>query len=142
MSKQLSTLLRHDHLPREDDGAIEFWRIKDYLRNEFVHSQHWSDEMWKSTMARGGGNKNTFQYCTDPSGQEFFLSPSSSRSFRTQFHGSFITRQCTYSEQFLRVHLSHRMCNQFTFHHEFRTDTRRTEVEQKTDGILYVCGSL
>ena len=31
-SKQLSTLLRHGHLPREDDGAIEFWRLKDCLR--------------------------------------------------------------------------------------------------------------
>ena len=27
--KQLSTLLRHGHLPREEDGAIEFWRLKD-----------------------------------------------------------------------------------------------------------------
>ena len=27
VSKQLSTLLRHGHQPREDDGAIEFWRI-------------------------------------------------------------------------------------------------------------------
>ena len=45
-------------------------RLKDYLRNHFVHSQHWSDEMWKSTMARGGGNKKRFQYCTDPSRQE------------------------------------------------------------------------
>ena len=26
VSKQLSTLLCHGHLPREDDGAIEFWR--------------------------------------------------------------------------------------------------------------------
>ena len=57
VSKQLSTLLRHGHLPREEDGAIEFWRLKDYLRNEFEHSQHWSDEKWKSTMAEGGGNK-------------------------------------------------------------------------------------
>ena len=32
-SKQLSTLLRHGHLLREEDGAIEFWRLKDYLRN-------------------------------------------------------------------------------------------------------------
>ena len=70
VSKQLSTLLRHGHLPREEDGAIEFWRLKDYLRNDFVRSQHWSDEMWKSTMAKGGGNKKRFQYCTDPSGQE------------------------------------------------------------------------
>ena len=68
--KRLSTLLRHGDLPREEDGAIEFWRLTDYLRNEFVHSHHWSDEMWKSTMARNGGNKNRFQHCTDPSGQE------------------------------------------------------------------------
>ena len=33
-------------------------------------SQHWCDEMWKSKMAGGGGNKKIFQYCTDPSGQE------------------------------------------------------------------------
>ena len=53
VSKRLSTLLRHGELPREEDGAIEFWRLRDCLRNEFVHSQHWSDEMWKSTMAGG-----------------------------------------------------------------------------------------
>ena len=26
----------------------------------FVHSRHWSDEKWKSIMAKGGGNKNKF----------------------------------------------------------------------------------
>ena len=36
----------------------------------FEHSQHWSDDMWKSKMAGGGGNKKRFQLCTDPSGQE------------------------------------------------------------------------
>ena len=57
-------------LPREEDGATEFWRLKEDLRNTFEYSQHWSDEMWKSQMAGGGGNKKRFQYCTDPSGQE------------------------------------------------------------------------
>ena len=70
VSKQLSIFLRHGHLLREEDGAIEFWRSKEYLRNEFVQSQHWSDEKWKITMAKGGGNKKIFQYCTDPSGQQ------------------------------------------------------------------------
>ena len=70
MSKQLSTLLRHGHLPREEDEAIEFWRIKEYLRDDLARSQHWSDEKWKSTMVKSGGNKKRFQYCTDPSGQE------------------------------------------------------------------------
>ena len=69
----MSTLLRHGHLPREEDGAIEFWRLKDYHRNDFVRSQHSSDEMWKSTKAKGGGNKKRFQYCTDPSGQEILF---------------------------------------------------------------------
>ena len=35
-----------------------------------MYSQHWSDEMWKSKMAGGGGNKKRFKYCTDPSRQE------------------------------------------------------------------------
>ena len=35
-----------------------------------MRSQHWSDEMWKGTMAKGGGNKQMFQCCIDPSGQE------------------------------------------------------------------------
>ena len=60
MSKKLINLLRHRSLPREDDGAIEFWRIRDYLQNPFVHSRHWSDEKWKSIMARGGGNQKKF----------------------------------------------------------------------------------
>ena len=43
---------------------------KNCLRYEFENSQHWSDEMWKSRMAGGGGHKKRFQYCTDPLGQE------------------------------------------------------------------------
>ena len=70
VSKRLTTLLRHGHLPREEDGAIEFWRLKDRLRHEFENSHHWSDEVWKSKMAGGGGKKKRFQYSTDLSGQE------------------------------------------------------------------------
>ena len=58
--KKTDYFLRHGQLPREEDGAIEFWRLKDYLRNEFEHSQHWSDEMWKSRMAGGGINNKDF----------------------------------------------------------------------------------
>ena len=50
--------------------AIEIWRIKECLRNHLVQSQHWSDAKWKSTMAKGRGNKRRFQNCTDPAGQE------------------------------------------------------------------------
>ena len=70
MAKIINTLLRHGELPREEDGAIEFWRLKDDLQDKFEYSQQWSDEKWKSKMAGGGGNKKRFQYCADSSGQE------------------------------------------------------------------------
>ena len=38
VSKELIRLLLHGNLPREDDGAIEFWRIKDDLQKYFLHS--------------------------------------------------------------------------------------------------------
>ena len=57
VSKKLIHLLRHGRLHRENDGANEFWRIKDNLQKHFSHCHHWSDDKWKKTMARGGGNK-------------------------------------------------------------------------------------
>ena len=51
------------------------------------------------------------------------------------------TRQCRYSEQLLPIHLPRRMCNQFTFHHQFGIDTGRSKFEQQTDSILSACGS-
>ena len=37
--------------------------------------QYWSDDVWKSKMAGGGGNKKLFQYCADPSGTRNSLPP-------------------------------------------------------------------
>ena len=70
VATRINTLLRHGELPQEEDGAIEFWRLKDDLQNKFEYSQYWSDDVWKSKMAGGGGNKKRFQHSTDPSGQE------------------------------------------------------------------------
>ena len=41
MSKQLSTLFRYCNLPREDDGAIEFWRLEDYCIPKVVSDGNW-----------------------------------------------------------------------------------------------------
>ena len=35
VSKKLIHLHRHGSLPRDNDGAIEFWRIKDHLQDQF-----------------------------------------------------------------------------------------------------------
>ena len=73
MSKKLLHLLRHAIIQREDDGANEFWRIKDDLQKYFLHCHHWSDDKWKESMAGGGGNKKIYQYCTDSSGVILYL---------------------------------------------------------------------
>ena len=57
VSQKLIRLLRHGNLPREDDGAIEFWRTKDDLQKPFLHCQHWSHDKWKKSMAGGGGKQ-------------------------------------------------------------------------------------
>ena len=68
VSKKVISLLRHNQIvQREEDGAIQFWRIKFHLRNQSSQVQHWSDERWKSCLAAGGGSKRRYQYCSDNS---------------------------------------------------------------------------
>ena len=71
-SKNLIHLLRHESLPRDNHGAIEFWRIQDHLQDHFMFCHHWSEEKWKSAMA-GGGHKKRFQCCADSSGTILYL---------------------------------------------------------------------
>ena len=72
VSKKLIRVLRHGNLPREEDGAIEFWRNKDDLQKYFLHCHHWSDDKWKKSMT-GGGDKKRYQYCTELSGVILYL---------------------------------------------------------------------
>ena len=74
VSWKVISLLRHNQtVQREEDGAIQFWRIKLHLRNQFSQVQHWSDERWKSCLAAGGGSKRRYQYCSDDSGTILYL---------------------------------------------------------------------
>ena len=60
LSKKVINLLRHNQtLHREEDGAIEFCKIKFHLRNHHSQIQNWS---------AGGGSKRRYQYCSDNSG--------------------------------------------------------------------------
>ena len=139
VSKQLSSVRRHGHLPREEDGAIEYWRLKDDLRNDFVRSHHWSDEMWKSTLARGGGQKKRFQYCTDPSGQEIlYLRALQGHSGRNPIDPSSQDNVLIPNDFF--DYIRHIGCA--TNSHSITNSgliAGRTKFEQKTDGILHVC---
>ena len=46
---------------------------KTIFRNVSCIVHHWSDGMWKKSMARGGGNKKIYQYCNDSSGTIMYL---------------------------------------------------------------------
>ena len=69
ISKKVINLLRHSQtVQREDDGAVQFWKIKNFLQNQFPQIPYWSDDRWKACLAAGGGAKRRYQYCTDVSG--------------------------------------------------------------------------
>ena len=74
LSKKVINLLRHNQtLQRVQNGAIEVYRIKFYLRNHHSQVQHWSDDRWKACLAAGGGSKRRYQYCSDDSGRILYL---------------------------------------------------------------------
>ena len=74
LSKKVVNLLRHNQtLQREDDGAIEFYKIKFHLRNHHSQIHNWSDDRWKACLAAGGGSKRRYQYCSDDSGRILYL---------------------------------------------------------------------
>ena len=48
LSKKVINILRPNQtVQREEDGAVQFWRIKFYLRNHHSQIQNWSDDRWK-----------------------------------------------------------------------------------------------
>ena len=66
--RKVINLLRHNQtVQREDDEAVQFWRIKFHLRNQFP------DDRWKVCLAAGGGSKRRYQYCSDISGTILYL---------------------------------------------------------------------
>ena len=74
VSKKVISLLRHNQtVQREEDGAIQVWRIKFHLRNQFSQISCWSDERWIVCLAAGGGSKRRYQYCSDISGTIVYL---------------------------------------------------------------------
>ena len=138
VSKRLSTLCRHGHLLREDDGATEFWRLKDYLRNEFeifdIGLMKCRRVKWHGAEATGKDFNIVLIY------QDKFISEVSKviQDAFTLIVNCRIIFQCrTISSSAL----SHRMCNQEIFHHKFRIDNGRPKFEQKPYGILHNCGS-
>ena len=104
------SLLRHNQtVQREDDGAVQFWRIKFHLRNQFSQISCWSDDRWKVCLAAGGGSKRRYQYCTDVSRIIVYLRAFQGHSGRNLIDPS-VTRQCDNSAWVIPTYLPYRMC--------------------------------
>ena len=58
---------------REEDGSIQFYKIKFHLRDHHSQIQNWSDDRWKACLAAGGGSKRRYQYCSDNLGSIIYL---------------------------------------------------------------------
>ena len=75
LSKKVINLLRHNQkLHREQDGAVQFYKIKFHLRDYSLPIQNWSDNRWLAFLAAGGGPKRRYQYCSDSLGSISFIS--------------------------------------------------------------------
>ena len=74
ISKKVIHLLRHcQTVQREDDGAVQFWRIKNFLQNQIPQVPFWSDDRWKACLAAGGGvalQGHSGRNFIDPSSQD------------------------------------------------------------------------
>ena len=85
ISKKVIHLLRHSQtVQREDDGAVYFWRINNFLQNQFQQILYWSDDRWKACLAAGGA-KGRYQYCTANSGIIAYLRALHGHSGRKSF---------------------------------------------------------
>ena len=74
LSKKVINLLRHNQkLHREQDGAVQFYKIKFHLRDYSLPVQNWSDNRWLACLAAGGGPKRRYQYCSDSLGSIIYL---------------------------------------------------------------------
>ena len=142
ISKKLIHLLRHNkQVHREDDGAVQFWRMKENLQKHFPYCHHWSDCKWKKSMAGGGGNKKSYQYCTDPSGQEIlYLRALQGHSGRNLMDPTLQNKVVLPSNFFQYIY--HVGCA-INLHSIINSGfgTWRAKFEQQTDSILSACGS-
>ena len=74
LSKRVINLLRHNQkVHREQDGAVQFYKIKFHVRDYSLSTQNWSDNRWPACLAAGGGPKRRYQYCSDSMGSIIYL---------------------------------------------------------------------
>ena len=139
LSKKVINLLRHNQtLQREEDGAIEFCKIKFHLRNHHSQIQNWSDDRWNACLAAGGGSKRRYQYCSDNFGTILFLRALQGHSGSNLIDPTLQDNVLIGSGIFPYI-LPRRMRIQSSLYYQQWIGTRRSKFEQKTNSVLLAC---
>ena len=114
--------------------------MKDHLQKHFLYCHHWSDDKWKSSIARGGGNKNIFQYCSDSSGEILHFRALQGHSGRNFIDPS-LQDNVLIPDGFFK-YIYHVGCA-INLHFIINSGLipGGQNFEQKTDGVLSACGS-
>ena len=89
VSKFITRLLRKSkQVNREEDGGVHYDQIiaeckkklsddtgywSDEMMQQYANAPHWSLDTWISVLAKGGGQKQRFQYCVNPNYSQKFL---------------------------------------------------------------------
>ena len=132
--RKWSVFFDNQTVQREEDGAIQFYRIKFHLRNQYSQVQHWSDERWKSCLAAGGGSKRKYQYCVDNSGTILHLRVLQGHSGHNLIH--LTLQNNVLIQRGIFHHIYHIGCAFNLHYHQQWIDTWRSRFEQKTNSIL------
>ena len=104
VSKKVIHLRYSQTVQREEDGAVQFWKIKNYLQSQFPQTPCWSDNRWKACLAAGGEAKRRYQYCTDVSGTIVYLRALQGHSGRNLIDPSFQDNVVIQSEFFHHIY--------------------------------------
>ena len=139
LSKRVINLLRHNQkVNREQDGAVQFYKIKFLIRDYSLSTQNWSDNRWLACLAAGGGPKRRYQYCFDSVGSIIYLralqghSGDSIIDLAMQDHVLIFTWN-------ISLYLPCRKQFQYLFNSQQRIDTWRSRIKQKTICVLLAC---
>ena len=127
--KRLNTLLRHGQLPREEDGALEFWRFRRLSSEE------------EPIARRLRQQRKDFKIVLTRQDKKVFISELF-KVIQAAIPLILHSRTMLILNNFFE-YIHHIGCAiSFTLHHKFRIDTGRTKLKQgKTDSILYGCES-
>ena len=124
---------------REDDGAIQFLRIKEHLQSQFPQVPYWSDDRWKACLAAGGRAKRRYQSCIDVSRITIYFRALQGHSGRNLIDPS-LQDNVVIQRRFFQIY--HIGCAFWSsFYHQQWIDTWTSEFKQETNSTLLACWS-